>query len=115
MIDFLILKEGPLYVPFDQGLQLRKRQQPKGDQQVEEDSFWSAAALLWNENSAFRYATIAYAGHNWELYALWNWFKAFALDSGIGDSLAETAGLENPLRGASLAAFIVVGVGFIGE
>jgi len=62
-------------------------------------------------NSAFWWSTLGYCGHNWELYALWLWFKKFAIDAGIGTLLWES----EPTRGASLATFFVVGSAVAGS
>jgi MFS family permease len=55
-----------------------------------------------------RLACIGYFGHMWELYAMWTWFLVF-----FADSLTRT-GVTEPQRLASLAAFAVIGAGFLG-
>ena len=52
-------------------------------------------------NSAFCWAVLGYSGHNWELYALWLWFKRFASDAGYDET------------SASMVSFIVVGCSFL--
>ncbi len=87
----------------------------------------SASFSLVLRNRAFWLSTLAYAGHNWELYAFWLWFKAFAQERGVGaflippgESANATAGgaaaaTTVDTRGASLAAFFVVGSALIGS
>ena len=62
-------------------------------------------------NKAFWWSTLGYCGHNWELYALWLWFKRFALDYKVGLLLDAT----DPSRGSSIAAFFVVGSAIFGS
>jgi hypothetical protein len=64
-------------------------------------------------NRAFWLSVIGYSGHNWELYALWLWFKRFSRDAGIGALLADSTGYSAD-SGDSLAAFVVVSSAFIG-
>jgi MFS family permease len=63
------------------------------------------------QNSAFWWSTLGYCGHNWELYALWLWFKKFAFDYNVGELLWKS----DPTRGASLCAFLVVSSSMIGS
>jgi MFS family permease len=78
-------------------------------------------------NRAFWLSTLGYSGHNWELYALWLWFKRFSHDAGIGALLAGSSGSSADgsataaaaaaaaaSSGDSLAAFLVVSSAFIG-
>ncbi len=59
-------------------------------------------------NREFRLASAGYFGHMWELYAMWAWFAAFALDS------LSRRGWDDPARYASLYAFAVIGIGAAG-
>jgi len=68
----------------------------------------ATASSLLVDNPAFLCATLGYAGHNWELYALWQWYSAFALERGLD------FGME-PERGAALTAFTVVAAGCFGS
>ena len=55
-----------------------------------------------------RLASIGYFGHMWELYAMWAWFAAFAVDT-----LARHE-VQDPDQMASLLTFAVIGVGAVG-
>ena len=66
---------------------------------------------LITQNSAFWWTTMGYCGHNWELYALWLWFKKFAYESDVGALLIP----GDAKRGASLCAFFVIGSSMIGS
>ncbi|MCH7790073.1 MAG: MFS transporter [Acidobacteria bacterium] len=55
-------------------------------------------------NRKIRLATLGYFGHMWELYAMWAWFAAFALDE-----------LTTDPQTASLITFAVIGVGALGS
>ena len=62
-----------------------------------------AVALgLLRANRPYWMAVLGYCGHNWELYALWLWIKAFARDAGYEEN-------------ASAVAFAVVSVSFVGS
>lgn len=86
-------------------------------------------------NKQYLYATAAYLGHNWEIYAYWSWARQFAAgiaidDLGSGSGSGSGSGVAQPQstydgawrvmhpynrdRGAALVAFVVVGVGFFG-
>ncbi len=65
------------------------------------------AARAFAERSV-RLANLGYLGHMWELYGMWTWIPAF-----FAASFA-AAGTDDPAT-ASLAAFLVVGVGGIGS
>eukprot|EP00040_Diaphanoeca_grandis_P039541 m.259375 g.259375 ORF g.259375 m.259375 type:complete len:572 (-) comp37947_c0_seq1:62-1777(-) len=65
---------------------------------------------LITHNRAFWLATAGYCGHNWELFALWLWFKPFALEAGIGATLWPS----DQDRGAALAAFLVIAASLVG-
>lgn len=71
----------------------------------------AADRALITQNSAFWWTTVGYCGHNWELYALWLWFKNFAYESDVGALLIP----DDAKRGASLCAFFVVGSSMIGS
>jgi len=55
-----------------------------------------------------RLATLGYFAHMWELYAMWTWFAAFFAD------VLRAHDIEHFQRGASLAAFAVIGAGAFG-
>lgn len=69
-------------------------------------------------NRAFWLTTLGYSGHNWELYALWLWFKRFSHDAHVGALLegGNTSPGEdaNSTSGDSLATFLVVSSAFLG-
>ena len=56
-----------------------------------------------------RLATLGYLGHMWELYAMWTAISLFFID------VLGAAGAQDPLRGASLVAFAVIGIGGAGS
>jgi MFS family permease len=55
-------------------------------------------------NREFLLASSGYFGHMWELYAMWSWMAAFYTDA-----------FDGAARSASLAAFVVIGVGAAGS
>ncbi len=61
-----------------------------------------------SRNRAVRLTSIGYFGHMWELYAMWTWFGAFAVDT------LRRHGVEDPVGTASLLTFAVIGVGAVG-
>ncbi|MEX0732033.1 MAG: MFS transporter [Aquisalimonadaceae bacterium] len=53
-------------------------------------------------------ASIGYFGHMWELYAMWAWFSVFFAHT------LTLHGVEDPLKWAALATFVVIGIGAVG-
>lgn len=105
VVDGAILTEGPAYRGVAAPTSDKPSEEGKEEVQV---GLISTASKLLGENQGFRYATLAYAGHNWELYALWNWYAAFAADKELGFGMADRE------RGAALVAFAVVASGSLG-
>ncbi|MCW5719311.1 MAG: MFS transporter [Bauldia sp.] len=65
-------------------------------------------ALLAVRDRALRLANLGYLGHMWELYAVWGSIAAY-----LAASFAAHDAMSDP-RGASVAAFAVVGIGALG-
>lgn len=63
-------------------------------------------------NTEFLCASVAYLGHNWEIYAFWSWVRQFAEDSGAWQSFDSWDG--DSYRSSSLVAFIAVSAGMVG-
>jgi MFS family permease len=64
-------------------------------------------ARLAFANRGVRLASIGYFGHMWELYAMWGWFVVFFRE------FLEERGEPSP-QSASLATFLVIGIGAVG-
>jgi MFS family permease len=102
-LSFLFLREGPYYARL-----AKVKRAEIVDNKGRSNNVRSPPTLLHNQ--AFVLATLAYSGHNWELYSLWTWFSTFAASNGIGAALSFDA-----KRGGSLAAFLVISSGFFGS
>lgn len=88
LVAALVAKDGPYPFPLAEFSFSQARK-----------AFSSRAVLL---------TSVGYFGHMWELYAMWSWFALFigTVLSSDGDPAAS--------RAASLATFIVIGVGALG-
>ena len=122
----LFLTEGPHLVRATTGAASKKQQSEQEEALTERGAAANASANISStsatntpsvytrifQNRSFWISTVGYCGHNWELYALWLWFKKFAIKQNIGGMLWST---EDPSRGGSLAAFLVVASAMIGS
>lgn len=100
LLALLVLKEGPYW------------RRAEGVDAGNNDQKSEVSLVI--QNRAFWLCTLGYSGHNWELYALWLWFKKFANDSGLGEYLIPSSN-DDTGRGASMAAFMVISCGFFGS